>query len=400
MKASPGSLLPLLLVHAFLNAACVAPSHESTAATETPTVGSTDDHDEREEHDEQSQRVRLSSAAIERAGIQTGIVRPGTLADGLRLTAEVTFNPDQVAHVSPLVEGQLVEVSARIGQSIDVDADLATLRSVELGAARAELARASAMLDVAGQTTERQQRLRDEGINSERSLLDAQLAEAQARAERDAARSWLRALDAAPSGGADMALRSPIAGEIVERHATRGESVSTSDTLFVIADLSEVWVIGHATQDQIAALRPGMPATLTLMSYPGRTWSGEIDYVGAFIEADSRTLPVRVVLDNSDGALRPGLAGELTVGSTVGDVAGGVIVPRSAVQQMDGRSVVFVASDETGEFDLRPVTVQRDDGTSVELLGGVDAGETIVTSGAFILLSELMRDELGHGHDH
>jgi cobalt-zinc-cadmium efflux system membrane fusion protein len=323
------------------------------------------------------------------------------LTGGLRFAASVAFNPDQVAHVSPLVEGQLVQVSARVGQEVESGDELATLRSVELGAARAELSRANAMLEVASQTSERQQRLRSEGINSERSLLDAQLTEEQARAERDAARSWLRALDAPAFGGAEMALRSPIAGEIVERHATRGESVSTADTLFVIVDLDEVWVIGNALQDQVQALSVGMPAQLSLMAYPGRIWEGQVDYIGAIVDPETRTLPVRVVLANPDRMLRPGLAGEMTLQATTpGTASTRATVPADAVQDMEGRSIVFVPGAEPSTFDVRPVTTGANDGHSVAVIAGLDVGEEVVVAGAFVLLSELMRDELGHGHAH
>ena len=111
-------------------------------------------------------------------------------------------------------------------------------RSVELGLARAELARASAVRETAETDLERQQRLRDEGIGSERSLLEAQRAYDEADAARDAARARIRIFGVRGGSGSDMSLTSPIDGVVIARHATRGENVSPDDTLFVIADPS------------------------------------------------------------------------------------------------------------------------------------------------------------------
>jgi cobalt-zinc-cadmium efflux system membrane fusion protein len=321
------------------------------------------------------------------------------LADGIELPAEVELNPDRVAHISPLIEGQLLSVHATLGERVEADTKLARVRSVELGQARAELSRTSSMRTLAKQNLERQRKLRQEGISAKRNLLESEQTYAQADAEYNAAVSRLRVFGLKGGRGPDMSLESPIAGVIVQRHATRGENVSPQDTLFVVADLSKVWVMGRAYEQQVSKIAAGMDATLTLSAYPSRTWTGTVDFVGATLDDQTRTLPVRVELDNPDGVLRPGLFGSLRLSDQTAS-GSSVVVPGTAIQTLEGQTVVFVPGNEARSFAAHPVTLGRESSGLVEVLEGLEPGDEIVVEGAFILKSELMRGELGHGHAH
>lgn len=375
--------------------------HEGDEHGHEEHAGEEEGHDDgghADEHDEE-RVVHISPEALNRSGIRLGTAEAGVLAGALEVPAEVQLNPDRVAHISPLVDGQLLSVDVTLGDRVEVETQLARLRSVELGQARAELSRTTSLREVAEQNRDRQRRLREEGISSERSLLEAELAYEQADAERDAARSRLRVFGLRGGSGPDMNLESPIAGVVVERHATRGENVSPDDTLFIVADLSRVWVIGRVYEQQVAQVAPGMSATLSLNAFPGRSWSGTVDFVGATLDESTRTLPIRVELDNPDGLLRPGLFGSLRLAS--GQPTGStVVVPLASIQTVDNRTVVFVPGDEDGEFAAHPVTVGRESSRQAEVLEGLEPGARVVVEGAFVLKSELMRGELGHGHAH
>ncbi len=374
--------------------------HEGDDHGHEEHAGEEEGHDEHGGDERGEERVvHISAVALSRSEIRLSTAEAGVFADALEVPAEVQLNPDRVAHISPLVEGQLLSVDVTLGDRVEAETQLARLRSVELGQARAELSRTTSLRDVAEQNRDRQRRLREEGISSERSLLEAELAYEQADAERDAARSRLRVFGLRGGSGPDMTLDSPIAGVVVERHATRGENVSPDDTLFIVADLSRVWVIGRVYERQVAQVAPGMNATLALNAYPGRTWTGTVDFVGATLDEATRTLPIRVEIDNPDGLLRPGLFGSLRLAS--GQPTGStVVIPLSAVQTVDNRTVVFVPGDEEGEFAAHPVTIGRESNRQAEVLQGLEPGSRIVVEGAFILKSELMRGELGHGHAH
>lgn len=145
-----------------------------------------------------------------------------------------------------------------------------------------------------------------------------------------------------------------------------------------------------------------MNATLTLNAYPGRTWTGTVDFMGTMLDEATRTLPIRVEFDNPDGLLRPGLFGSLRLSSNLSNqpTSTSALVPLSAIQTMDDLTVVFVPGHEDGEFAAHPVTTGRENARQVEILKGLKPGTQIVVEGTFILKSELMRGELGHGHAH
>ncbi|MFN3200007.1 MAG: efflux RND transporter periplasmic adaptor subunit [Bradymonadia bacterium] len=381
-------------------------SHELHANDEhnhdqQPHMDEVEGHEDRSHGEEGSEEllVRISPQAQSTSGIRLGIAESGVLTDAIEVPAEVQLNPDRVAHISPLVEGQLLSVDVTLGDQVETKTQLAKLRSVELGQARAELSRTNSLRNVAEQNRDRQRRLRKEGISSKRSLLEAELAYKQADAERDAARSHLRVFGLRGGSGPDMTLESPITGVVVERHATRGENVSPQDTLFIVADLSRVWVIGRVYEQQIAQAALGMSATLTLNAYPSRHWTGTVDFVGTTLDESTRTLPVRVELDNPDGRLRPGLFGSLRLASTK-PAPTSVVLPLSSIQILKEQTVVFTPGDEEGEFVVHPVTLGKKSARLAEVLTGLEPGAQVVVEGAFILKSELMRGELGHGHAH
>ena len=343
--------------------------------------------------------VHLTDAALAGSDLRLREVRRGAIAVALDVSAEIQFNPDRVAHVSSLVSGQIQTVEAAVGDPVELGQTLVTLNSVELGQARAELSRARALLDVASQNRDRQERLRAEGINSERSLLEAQLQYEEAEAERGAARSRLRVFGVTGGSGPGLTLESPMNGVVVERHATQGENVSPDETLLVVADVSSVWVIGRVYEQQVSRVLPGMAATLTLAAYPGREWSGRVDFVGMSLDEDTRTLPIRVEFDNPDGVLRPGLFGSLRLTSDT-EARSNVLVPLDAVQEIDGSPVVFVEGEHSGEYAAVRVALGPQDARQVEVTEGLSTGQRVVVEGAFALKSELLRGDLGDGCAH
>ena len=333
-----------------------------------------------------------------RLGIEVATATAGTLSDGASVPAEVQVDPLRVAHVVPLVPGRLSTVHVQLGDTVESGDALAVLESVELGLARASLSEARALREVAQAHFDRQQRLRGDGITSERELIDSEgdLREAEARVT--AARSTLEVYGGGRQSGASMTLASPLAGTIIEQHATTGEAVGTDASLFVIADLSHVWLIGRVYEQDLRFVSVGDEVVVTMRAYPGRTWPGRIDFVSPVLEEEPRTLSVRVEMDNASGELRPGMFGQMRLQPESGGTT--AVIPESAVQTLEGRSVIFVPADHPGEFAAHPVVVGRAADGMVEVLGGLAPGDQFVALGAFALKSTLLAGELGHGHAH
>ena len=344
--------------------------------------------------------VRLSAEAIARSGIRLEPVGVGRLERLTVVPAEVQLNPERVAHVSPLVGGQLREVNVSLGDRVEAGQTLAYLNSVQLGQDRAEYRRVRAMLKVAQANLSRQKRLRSDGISSERAYLEAQFRVTEARAERDAAHGRLEVFGVTGGVGSELELRAPISGIVTARHATQGENITPDTNLFVISDTSTVWVIGRVYEQQVAVLRPEMDATLTLSAYPGRTWKGTVSYTASLLDEETRSLAIRVELKNPDGELKPGLFGTLRIQSRAQGAAPVPLVAESALQDLRGQAVVFVGGREERSFVPVPVVTGLRSSGQVEILEGLAPDARVVIEGAFVLKSELLRGELGHGHAH
>lgn len=354
-----------------------------------------------EEHREGfSNSVRLTPEAVARSGIEIGQVNEISLTGGVDAPAELQLDPDRTAHITPLVSGRIEEVRAVLGQKVKKNDALLKLRSVTLGQARADIAQARAAVDVAQAAFSRQEELEREGIGARRAFLEARADLRKAKAELSAAIERVRVYSGRGGSGSITWIRSPLDGTVIERHATPGEVIHSERPVFVIADLARVWVVGRLYEQDVYVARLGAPAIITLPAYPGRVWEGNVSYVASTLDPHTRTLPIRVELDNPDGLLRPGLFGTLSLSPGSEARQRVVAVPESAIQQVNGQSVVFVPGTDTGSYSVVPVTVGVRVRGQAEILSGLESGDHTVISGAFTLKSELMRAQLAEGHEH
>ncbi len=367
-----------------------SPSNQAHAAEGGAEKG--DDH-----HDATPGQVHLSSEAVKQAGIKVATANGGSLRDGVSATAMVEHDIDRLAHVSPLVAGQIVDIRASLGERVEKGQTLAVMRSVELGEARAAVQEARAAEDVARQNFEREQKLVEKGIASKRALLESQGTYEKAKARLQAAGARLRTLGVSGGSGPSYPLRSPFGATIIEQHASLGETKDPGQELFVVADQSKVWVIGQVAETDAYLVKPGMNALVTLDAYPGRTWKGTVDWIASTIDPKTRLLSVRVELDNPKNKVKPGMFGtvELSAADSKRNVA---LVPVDAVQDINGKKVVFVPGDETGAFAALPVQLGSESGGLVEVLHGLKPGAKLVTQGAFDLKATLTARGRSAGH--
>ena len=364
------------------------------------------DHDEGEHkegghkdgHKEEEGVVHVAKEAIAKNDIRVEKATAGRLAGGVDAPAEVTFQPDKVAHVTLLVPGRITSVRAKLGDKVRRGDTLAMVDSAELSEAQGASAQAQAALDIATKSFDRQKELQAAGIGAKRNFDEA---EAQLRrAEADVAAAARRTqVYGGGGGGSSVVVKAPIDGEIVERHATVGEVVDAEEPIFVVADLSAVAVEGRVYEKDVANVDVGAAAKLTLQAHPGRSWEGTLDYVAPHLDEKTRTTSVRMMLDNAERKLKPGLFGTITILGK-DDAPARALVPANAVQRMKDGDVVFVPTDEEGEFKVAPVAVGAKREGMAEIASGLAPGDSVVVSGAFVLKSELMKAELGEGHAH
>jgi len=346
----------------------------------------------------------LTAEQVASAGIQVLPAEERTQSTPIQATAKIEPSADGEARIGPRIGGRIVALRAQAGDPVRPGQILAVIDSPELGRARADFLAARAAADLARENADREKGLFDRQISAQREWREAEAQAVRARSEKDAAENRLHAFGVTDEElprmlvrghlGSTMPLASPIGGVVAERNATLGQMVEPQNTLFVVMDLRKVWLQVDVYEQDLAQVRVGQKARVVLKAVPGAAYSGFVDSIGAVVDERSRTVKVRVVLDNSGGTLKPGMFATVTIDGTAGDLRRGLYVPSAAVQRLDKGHVVFVARGEH-TFEPRRVEVVRDGAEWTEVARGVEAGERIVTAGSFALKSELKKDELG-----
>jgi hypothetical protein len=181
-----------------------------------------------------------------------------------------------------------------------------------------------------------------------------------------------------------ITVRSPVSGVIVEKQAVRGMRVTAGQALFRVADLSSVWIEANVPEQDVASVRVGQMATITLDAYPVESFAGRATYIHTSIDEATRTLKVRFQVANGRGRLRPGMYANVEIRGTVAE---GLTVPPDAVLDSGAQQVVFVAAGD-GRFTPRTVTLGRRTSQSVEVFEGLEEGEQVAVGATFFLDSE------------
>jgi len=190
-------------------------------------------------------------------------------------------------------------------------------------------------------------------------------------------------------------LRAPFDGTVIQKHLSLGESVKDDSDVFVVADLSTVWAQLQVHRKDLPLIRKGQQVTISAGAGIPEV-RGVIDYVAPLIDQTTRTAEVRVVLNNSSGALRPGL---FVTGSVMaGGSHAGTVVAKSSIQYLGDKPCVFVYDGHS--YARRDIVLGKSDRQNVEILSGLEQGELIVTEGSFHLKAESEKGEMGGGHGH
>ena len=192
--------------------------------------------------------------------------------------------------------------------------------------------------------------------------------------------------------GRPLPLKSPLDGIVLERPATVGEAVDRSRTIYTISDPTDLWVIAEVRERDVAAVKVGQPAAFTTLTYPGETFAGRVTLIGDQVESASRTVEVRIAVDNSDRRLKPGMFADIAIVTATREQV--LLVPDQAVEADGDQAVVFVVTPDQA-YERRVVTTGQAQDGQREIQAGLTAGEVVVTEGSFILKSELRKGELG-----
>jgi RND family efflux transporter MFP subunit len=375
------------------------PAAKPSAPNPTPAAGA-----EGEAPEPEALEVTLAPEAIERAGIKTAVVQAGQSGAVLAVPGTVTSNAYRDTKVNALVAGVVRQVLAELGVPVSRNQPLAVIFSGELAEAQMKYLSMRAMLAADQQKLERTRKLVELGAASRQELEDVVALHTAHESELAAARQRLLLLGLAEDDIArvtdaahvvsEVTVGAPSAGVVVARSVNPGQVVGAGQELFVITDLTTVWVVGDLYEKDLALVRVGTPAAITLAAAPQTLLRGRVSYIDPRVDPATRTAKVRVEVPNRDQALRLGMFVTLQFAS--GSEQRGMLVPRAAVQAVGDRSVVYVAApDAEGRFIERTVKLGPAVGAFVQIVDGLRPGERVVTEGSFFLRAEATRTRSG-----
>lgn len=357
--------------------------------------------------------VSLSAAVQKEANLAVLEVTPSVSKGVVEANGQVALNENETWHVGAMSEGKVTQISANVGDHVKQGQVLAYLHSHAVHETRAayaqavaELERAKSQRELSRRSADRAQRLlRLQAISQEQAetamndLNAAETAITKAEAGVQKERTHLTevlevSVDGSHSESADadaVPIRAPQSGTIIRRQVSIGTVLAVGQEAFTIANLSSLWVIAAVNEADLAAVRTGVPARVTVRAFPDRSFPGRVLQLGEEMDAATRTLKVRIAVSSPAEDLKPEMFAQVEIEKQGQRPA--LYLPDSAIEDVDGQRVAFV---QTGPetFEPRTLKVGVSSDQQVEVVSGIQAGEKVVTRGAFVLKSELLKSRL------
>jgi cobalt-zinc-cadmium efflux system membrane fusion protein len=374
-------------------------------------------------------RVQFASAqAVRKAGVALGGVEERPMALRLSANGETDYDQTRVARVSVRLPGTACRIFRQVGDAVRKGDLIALVDAVEVGKAKAEFLQSLTAVDARSRTLDRLRESSKEGFRTRAELQEAEAALREARillfnaqqvlanlglpvkaesvaglGEEELAAKMrflglpedaVKSLDPGTATANLLPVTAPLDGVVISREAVAGEIVDPARPLFVVADLSRMWVLLDVRQEDVGLVQAGQAVSFRPDGSAGDAVSGRVSWIGTAADEKTRTVQVRVEVENPDGRIRARTFGTGRI--VVREAPKAVVVPDAAVQWEGCCHVVFVRlSDEI--FQTRKVRIGARDAAYTEVLGGVLPGEIVATTGSHVLKSEILKSNLGAG---
>jgi cobalt-zinc-cadmium efflux system membrane fusion protein len=362
--------------------------------------------------------VRLSPELQKTAGLQIADVERRNVPLLIRANGRLVADEEKTHKAGAVIDGRVVKVFVNIGDRVKKGQVMARLHSHEIHESRSayqkakvELSRMEAQRSFAERNRDRIRRLfnlkaasQEQVEHAENEMKNALAGIESARLEVQRTRQHLEEfLEVGAEDHPDhkpgefdhdddtAPIKAPAAGVVISRSISSGSVAKPGDDLFVISDLSSIWMIAAIPEENMGRVHAGMKAQVFIRAFDNRPFAGRLTRIGEQLDPSTRTVQARIVLDNPRGELKPEMyaTAELSAGGT-GEA---LYVPQESIQEMNGHTIVFVAA-AAGRFLARPVETGARAGGVIAIVSGLTAGERVVTRGAFLLKSELLKSTL------
>ena len=321
-------------------------------------------------------QVRISTEKVQKLGVRTEAAQRRSLDRIVRAAGRIEPDERRIFAITPKFEGYVERLHVNAtGQPVGKGQPLFEVYSPELVSAQREYA-------IAAQGGEA---LKDAGGEAQRGM--HQLAESSLLRLKnwDISEEQLKALTKSGETKRTLTFRSPVAGIVTEKKALQGMRFMPGEALYQVADLSAVWVVADVFEQDIGLVKSGAKATVRINAYPDKVFSGAITYVYPTLNAETRTVPVRVEVANAGQLLKPGMFAQVEL--PVAGKGSVVTVPVSAVIDSGTRRIVLIQAGE-GRFEPREVKLGARSDNYIEVTEGVKDGEAVVVAANFLIDAE------------
>lgn len=385
------------------------PSQDMDGMPNMATTKAAEGGESAEDAEGGASEITFTAAQVQHGKVRWEPVTMGTAAGSATVPGQVVPNEDRTARLGAPAGGRVVAVRVSPGDRVNRGQVLVTLVSPEAGSAQSDLSKATAAVASARAQAAYARSARDRAErllalkaiprqDYERAIADDALARAtlaQAEAEVRRARSTATQLGADAPVTGEIAVRSPLTGVVLARTAVPGTVVEAGAPLVVVTDPASLWLTVNAPEAFAGLFHRGGELRFSVPAYPGETFSARVDAVGAGLDPATRTLPVRAVVTARGGTLKPEMLASVAVAG--GPQMPAVLLPDDAVQLVDGKPTVFVATpDGNGgaTFAARTVETGSRANGRVAVTRGLAAGDVVVTAGAFAVKAQLQKGSM------
>ncbi len=339
--------------------------------------------------------LTLSAEEIQAAGIKTAPLQEQDVGEQIAVTATIGANQDRYASIAPRVSGKVARVLVSQGDRVKRGQTLALIDSIEAGEAQSTYAQAVTESALANAAALRADKLFADQIIPQKDHL-------RARADADKAKAVLRAASERrhalgigdhpqqPGEPSVFPVLAPFDGTVVEKKAVLGELAQPDKPLFAVADLSNVWIETDLFEKDLAKVKVGVPASVTVVAYPGQVFQGKVTFISSAMDKETRTIKARVDVANRDGKLKLGMFASAQIGTA--GVAKALLLPEDAVVLIQGQATAFIQNGHG--FTARAVEVGDKLRGQVVVKGGIRPGETVVVHGTYALKAKMLKSQI------
>jgi cobalt-zinc-cadmium efflux system membrane fusion protein len=336
--------------------------------------------------------VFASQAQLDKMKVTIAPLDLQDVDDVVVTTGKVAFDDQKVEHVFSPVTGKAVKVLAQLGSHVKKGDPLLQIESPDIGVATSDLGKANADLIAALHEYQRQNELSETHATSQKEVEVAADNYRKAKAEVERAEQKARLFRQGDVTGQTYTLRTDLEGEVFMKAVAPGMEIAgqysggNSAELFTIGRTDRVWVLADVFELDVARVKLGAKVTVNVVSWPGRSFQGQVDWISSSLDPSTHATKVRCTFDNPDGALKPEMFASVRISV---EARKALALPRSAVLRLGEQNVVFVDRGAAGgkeRFERLPVTVDEAEGSEwLTVTHGLDRGDRVVTSGAILL---------------